>query len=286
MNAPCGRKLVKPMPCRSITRLFSVMACIFGSGMSHAIEPPAVSIDFAFPAIVLLNEQRPFTITFSNSTIAPIPIISDAERASAKQVFVEVKYSDTNLLFQLRWPLRPDRIKYVEADGDWGRVLSLSDTNVVPGGSHTWRGRDLSSDAMELQGTEAKAIRAHVVYGSNTWASSPWSQINVVDKYVDDLPVIVTNILLCGPQQNPMESFLHKGVIEGREFVFTEGGSRLCEIPPGVEPEFTWNPTAYVGRISFPNTTNAPVIYDGRRGEIISEGGELPEVEEGRRVTH
>lgn len=264
LHALCTRRLLG-------TVFVAVSTCISASESACAIEMPVVTIDFKYPPVLLMSEVPPFTITLSNSTSSAIPIIGDAERASARQVFVEVKYGDTNLTAQLRRLGNPDRIKYVEADGDWASVLSLSDMTLPSGGTKTWRGRDLSGDAYGVSDSSAQAIRAHVVFCSNAWASTQWVQFQEIDKYAHDLPVIVTNILLCGPQQNPMESFLHKGVIDGRAFVFTEGGSRLCEIPPGVVPEFTWNPTSYVGQISFPGSTNTPVTYDGRRGEIISE---------------
>ena len=231
-----------------------------------------VTLEVPYPTR-LYNEAPQFLIRFKNVSRSELVYIPDASEASAKQVFIKIGRGDPNFDAMKKNDTSEWRISTIEKDGSWNVVRDHEGHKVLePGQSAEWRGFmiDTFGNFYFNQG-DPNSIQVSVLVGDGQWVSSKPVPIKQLPQKVTDFPIIYTYISEKHKEGKFVLAKVYRGEVEGKDYLFSMGGMRICEIPRGVIPRFGFDENTYTLEITFDeNGAERKVMFNARFGNIIS----------------
>jgi hypothetical protein len=230
-----------------------------------------VTLEVPYPTR-LSNEDPQFTVRLKNISSSTLINIPDASEAAGKQVFIKVRRGDLGFEARIQKAPREYRITSIE-DGRWEEVLKYDNhTLLAPGQSVEWQGNILTMfGKFYFNQGEPQSIQAAILVGDNQWVSSNPVPIKQLPQMVNDFPLIYTHISEKNKELGIVLAKVYRGEVESKDYLFSMGRTRICEVPKGVIPKFDFNENSYTLEITFEeNGAERVVLFDARVGFVIS----------------
>ncbi len=209
---------------------------------------------------MLISEVPQYLISLRNNSTSNLIYVADGFDALGIQLFMKVR-KGSQLIKRHDCPYQT-----VENNGKWDELVEMPTSELQPNHSMTWRSEmtDLNW-GMELG---AQAIQAQVLVGPSQWVSSLEVPVCFLPGDVDQFPKVFTYNYVLGRGTNQM--WFYQGPVDDKEYLFSKGSFRICEVPKGSTPKFRYEPETYSIRISFDAVNVSDVIYDQRRLRVLS----------------
>lgn len=225
-----------------------------------------VTLSVPYPEL-LQDELRPnSTITLTNNspdTLYCAPdgfagCIPEGYPTYVFQVFLKADLESSILEERRKEDFHPD----IETYGQWESVRKFASLELKPGQSMVWKAAKIPYSFFSISSSwgESKSIQAQVLIGPDKWVSSNVVPIKFVKQRLKDFPVVFKGDLLIGPQRAKSPIWVHQVKINNKEYLFSSGRSRICEIPKGGEPDFEWEPRLGLLKIDF-KLDHVPVFW-------------------------
>lgn len=246
-------------------------SCVFsedvtGKGMAE------VTLEVPYPTR-LYNENPQFTIRLKNVSASELIYIPDAAEASARQVFIKIGRGDPSYDAMKKSDTSEWRLSTIERDGSWNVVRDHEAHKVLkPGQSVEWQGGIINAFGNYLfnQG-DPNSIQVSVLVGEGQWVSSKPVPIKQLSQKVNDFPIIYTYISEKHKEAVFVLAKVYRGEVEGRDYLFSMGRTRICEIPSKVKPKFDFDENTYILETVFDeDNSERRVLYDTSKGFVIS----------------
>jgi hypothetical protein len=112
-----------------------------------------------------------------------------------------------------------------------------------------------------------------ILVGDGQWVSSKPVPIKQLPQMVNDFPIIYTYIYISEKHSDLriLLTKVYRGEVEGKDYLFSMGRTRICEISCGVTPKFGFDENSYTLEIAFDeNGAERKIMFDARFGNIIS----------------
>lgn len=235
------------------------------------------SVTLTVPHQTLLwDEVVRFMVCLRNDSKENLLYIPDPYEAAGRQVFISVERGDPNFRdvipidalpeFQGRRPLR------IETDGSWEAVAGATTGMLGPAKTARWDGTRFDSALFYIKLGKPKSIQAQVLIGPGEWVSSKAVSIKVIHTDLSSTPVVFEGFYL-SPFRRELRTKVPIRVrrvsIEGREYLFSNAGARICEVPKGCTPLFACDPETAVLTVRFPGTDVPPIRYHYPQMQVL-----------------
>ena len=209
---------------------------------------------------MVITENQQYIITLRNDSSSNLLYVADEFEASGVQLFLCARKK------VLISPGHSGQYPTVEKKENWEELRKMGTSELQPGQSVTWRSEDMSGYwAVELGD---QTIQAQVLVGPGQWVSSQEVPVHFLPGIVDDFPKVFTFVYEQGLAKK--NRWLHQGPVDEKEYLFSIGRFRICEVPKGSTPKFLYEPETYSIRISFEGVNVPDVIYDQRKRRVLS----------------
>jgi len=271
----CRRSAVEGLVMAGLRLVVLCLASLAGAAIGG--EPrngplPTVALNIPYKT-VLRAENVQFTVVLRNGAKTSLPYIAEPAKAAARQVFMRVERGvrDYTGPWHVDGPLNfPGfRVRTVEKDGHWDAVLEAATALLRPGGTVEWDGSRFSELLFYVTEGMPKSIQAQVLIGPGRWVASDPVPIKIINKELEQFPVVFENVYAVGPRKVRRPARIRRVQIEGEDYLFTDGGGRICGVPRGCTPKFIWEPDAGLLTVHFPGTRVPPVLYNYRQMQVI-----------------
>jgi len=223
---------------------------------------------------VLSQEVIRFTVAFRNDSRGNVPYMSDPCEAAGKQVFIKGERGDPRVIQHLQGSSVPDseRVRTVENDGKWEAVTKEATGELRPGQTVQWDGSRFDERLFRITLGKPRSMQAQVLVGPSRWVTSKSVPIRVVDEDVNASPVVFEGFYLFsfrGSAKTKQPVRIHRVTIEGKDYLFSSGCARICEIPKGFNPDFACDPETALVTVRFPGKNLPPVRYNYPQMRIL-----------------
>lgn len=231
---------------------------------------------------VLWDEVIQFTVALRNDSQESLRYIADPYEAAGKQVFITAERAYPGIIKRLQGKSVPDseRVRTIEHDSDWGLVSKEATGLLKPGQSAEWDGTRFDPHLFRIKLGKPKSIQAQVLIGPGKWVSSKPVRIEVMDKDYSSSPVVFEGFYLfsfLGSPKSKEAIRIHRVNIEGKEYLFSSGGARICEVPRGCTPEFASDPETALLTVRFPGSDVPAIRYHYPQMRVVPvQPGALP----------
>ena len=231
-----------------------------------------VTLEVPYPTR-LYNEAPQFTIRCKNVSPSELLYIPDPAEASAKQVFIKIGRGDSSYDAMKKSDTSEWRTSTIEKDGSWNVVRDHEGHKVLESGqSVEWQGFiiDTFGNFYFNQG-DPNSIQVSVLVGDGQWVSSKPVPVKQLPQKVNDFPIIYTYTSEKHKEGIFVLAKVYRGEVEGKDYLFSMGGMRICEIPRGVTPKFGFDESTYTLEITFDEAgAERNILFNARFGNIIS----------------
>ena len=235
-----------------------------------------VALEVPYPTR-LYNEAPQFTVKLKNISSSDLIYIPKEADASGKQVFIRVERGDSRFAAWEKHAPPENRVRIID-NSRWDDVYSNeSQTRLGSGQDIGWSGYLLNfyNNFMFNQG-DPRSIQVSILVGDGKWVSSRPVPIKQLPLMVDDFPIIYSYNSEKHKDLKIVLAEVYRGEVEGKEYLFSMGRMRICEIPAGVKPKFNFDENLRILEITFDEGSNERQIrFDNRFGGIISSSLKL-----------
>ena len=231
--------------------------CIQANGQTNGII-----LELVFPDSPLLGtEENSIHLSVKNGSDHPLPLVTSLQTAIRSQVKIELGYTSE----------RYRTLRYSQS-ASWDNTVGMADKVLAPGQSYIWEWNSpynlmVYSDLMnDISGLMVTNISVSLQVGNDQWVSTSPLPITVLTEkeskaIIDNaVPVLETTFRNQFTGQSwPMP--LNKLAINGKTYLFTSFGTRVCELPNGEIPAIQNNTDGTGFTLTFP-TTKQRVRYN------------------------
>jgi hypothetical protein len=209
---------------------------------------------------MLITEKQQYVITLRNDSPSNLLYVADKYEIAGAQLFLCArKGSPISAGHSGVYPT-------VEKAENWEKISKLETSELSPGKSVTWRGESIIDYWAVRLGDQT--IQAQILVGPGQWVSSQEIPVHFLPGIVDNFPKVFTYDYVLGIGTNRM--WFYQGPVDDKEYIFSMGRFRICEVPKGAIPKFLYEPETYSIRISFEGVNAPDVIYDQRKRRVLS----------------
>jgi len=234
--------------------------------VTGAMQSDRVVVSLTMPGEeMLFLEMTPIVVTLSNGTDRIIPIIKDRDLALRIQIKLDIGAVEPNAHSPI--PATDDTYK------KWLYLSKAKDT-LNPGESFSWtfpRFTDLTVFSYHVKATN---ISAKVLVGDNEWGSSAPMLFSINKEDIEGRGLLKESPeVYCYDAKTKMqtETSIRRVTLGGKSFLFTNDGTRLCELSEGETPEASFDSEKGIISVSFSNGKRS-VRYDIHQKKVLLDG--------------
>jgi len=250
------------------------LQCLPGALSAEARGKGLASVTLVVPyRTVLVDELVRFTVRLQNGSNDKLPFVADSFDAAGRQVFIKVLRGVPDFDETFRTDSRPGfgrpAIHTIERDGNWDAVAKVTTGSLPPGDSVEWDGSKFDPRLFWITLGRPKSIQAQVLIGPGRWVSSEPVRISAVDVQLSTFPIVFEDFFLLGPKKSKVPKIVRRVSLDGKHYLFSNSCDRICEIPDGGTPRFTWERESRILTVRFEGVKAAPVRYDCRFMRVV-----------------
>ena len=243
-----------------------ILMCVFVS-FSRAQSTTDITVTLKTPGEqMLLVEESPIEVTITNNSCRTIPLVKDIRAALRFQVIFDIGAKNPYSTGQI----------YGTSDRfvSWEHRLRNAKDSLSPGQAYTWEFRrwtELTDHASKIGATN---IAVRVMIGDDEWVRSetlPFS-VNEEDSQGAGLLEKSAAIECHDPKTGARTgTIIRKVKLGSKSFLFTNDGTRLCELSEGETPEASFDSEKGIIIVSFSNGKRS-VRYDIHQKKVLLDG--------------
>jgi len=235
-----------------------------------------IVLELKFPEPPLLYmEENSIYLSVRNESDHPLPLMTSLQKAIKYQIKIDLGLGSI--------PYRYQHLPVYYQSVSWDDIVTLADKVLKPGQSHIWEWEgyglmEYPNLLSEISNSSATNIAISLRVENNQWVSTPPLPITVLtakaSKAITDkaVPVLETTFWNQFTGQSWPIS-LNKLEINGKTYLFTPFGTRICELPNGEIPTIQNDVKGTGFTLTFP-TTQRRVRYNTNKMKI--EADDIP----------
>ena len=213
----------------------------------------------------LLEEDIPIQIVVSNGTSSSFCLFNDPFKARDRQFFWRVApLAAMETLFAAK-VFRPVHTRA------WKTLCNLGETvsSLAPGQERVWdfQGINVLPAGISEHFSESQ-LYVQVLVGSNTWAYSNTNLVKMSRAWFESGQMKLDSAFLGVGKEVLFKVYEH--VLDGEHFLFCRG-SRICQVPDQIVPQFSMDTNSAVLTVIFEGTNMPPVRFDVKNQKHLSE---------------
>lgn len=214
---------------------------------------------------MLFLEMTPIVVSLSNGSNRVIPIIKDAELA----LKIQIKFS-----IGAREPYAHSPISATDDSYKKWHYLNRTTNHLNPGETFFWsfpRFTDLTVFGYHVKATN---ITANILIGDDEWVRSETLPFSVSEEDTQGAGLLEKGAAIeCYDSNTRARTgvIIRKVKLGDKNYLFTNEGARLCELPEGETPEPLVDSEKGVITVSFSNSKRS-VRYDLHQKKVLPEG--------------
>lgn len=241
-------------------KMKSMFAVLLFSSLAAQWLEAGGSVAMRWPQGTLLpDENFHFSVCFTNGTPSPVEVIQSGETALARRQ-LQFSYGTQRRL--------PENLM-LDRRVDWDfimRAAPVPTVTVLAGETHEWKffGGRIADVCTYYAATN---VRCHLMVGDGTWVDSEAQPVRFLDKSLDGAGSLVFEGDYAGGRGKTYGLKVYAVSMDGETVVFSDGGQRLCRIPPGEAATYNLDADNGVFTVSLPSLPR-PVKYHLNTGEL------------------